>query len=272
MNMAVYTKISPVYQQGLKAWAQVDGSVSDLSTRSSAAALAAGATADNLAHPEIVHNIIASTSHTVALRGPSYADLFPKKAQAIDRNRVDRGYQVYMAHCNACHGHPDRKTGAWVQGKRQGEVVPYQDIGTDPERVVFRHNERIADAIYRLFPKDHPFSFPREVLRTTGGYISGPIDSAFSRAPYLHNASILTLAELINLTPRRALFYRGRNLYDPQDLGYKSPESPTSSVYFPFDTSQRGNSNKGHDYPWPYQGTGWNEQNLIDLLEYLKTV
>ena len=110
------------------------------------------------------------------------------------------------------------------------------------------------------------------MLRTTGGYITGPIDSAFSRAPYLHNASVLTLAELINLKPRRNFFYRGRNLYDTRDLGYKSPGSPDTSVYFPFDTSLRGNSNKGHDYPWPYKAAEWNEQDLVDLLEYLKTI
>lgn len=271
-NMSVYTKISSIYQQGLKAWAQVDGSVSDLRTRSSSAALAAGATADNLAHPEIVHNVIASTSHTVTLRGPSYSDLFPDEARAIDPERVTRGQQVFMAHCDSCHGHPNAETGAWIRGEHQGEVVPHQDIGTDPERVVFRHNERIAEAIYELFPEDHPFSFPKEVLRTTGGYINGPIDSAFSRAPYLHNASVLTLAELINLKPRRTLFYRGRNLYDPRDLGYQSPDTPNTDVYFPFDTSLRGNSNRGHDYPWPYRDEGWNEQDLLDLLEYLKTV
>jgi len=271
-NMAVYTKISSIYQQGLKTWAQVDGSVSDLRTRSSAAALAAGATADNLAHPEVVHNIIASTSYTITLPGPSYADLFPEHAQAIDPRSVARGREVYMAHCNSCHGHPDSETGAWIAGKRQGEVVPYQKIHTDPERVTFRHNERIAEAIYRLFPKNHPFNFPKGTLRTTGGYISSPIDSAFSRAPYLHNASVLTLAELINLKPRRDYFYRGRNLYDPDDLGYRSPQSGNSRVYFPFDTSLRGNSNSGHDFPWTYRGPGWNEQDLIDLLEYLKTV
>jgi len=271
-TMAVYTKISTIYQQGQKEWAQVDGSVSDLGTRSAAAALAAGATPHNLAHPEIVHNVIASTSYTVGLRGPSYADLFPRDAEAIDPESVTRGRQVYLAHCDSCHGHPDPETGAWIRGERQGEVVPHQDIGTDPERVVFRHNERIPEAISRLFPKDHPFSVQEGVLRTTGGYIAAPIDSVFSRAPYLHNASVLTLAELINLKPRRGFFYRGRNLYDTQDLGYKSPESPDASVYFLFDTSQRGNSNKGHDYPWPYRSEGWNEQDLIDLLEYLKTV
>ena len=271
-NMAVYTKITAIYQQGLKPWAQVDGSVSSLAARSSAAALAAGATVHNLVVPEIAHNIISATAYTVALRGPSYAKLFPEVTQTIDVKSVARGEQVYRTHCDSCHGHPQPDTGVWIAGERQGEIVSYQEIGTDPERVTFRHNERIADTIHKVFPEDHPFHFPREVLRTTGGYINGPIDSAFLRAPYLHNASILTMAELINLKPRRQFFYRGRNEYDPKDLGYISPEKPNSVVYFRFDTTQRGNSNQGHDYPWRYQDVGWNREDLEDLLEYLKTL
>jgi mono/diheme cytochrome c family protein len=271
-NMSVYTKISTVYQQGLKKWAQVDGSVGDLDTRSSSAALAAGATVHNLAVPEIVHNVKSSTYYTIDLRGPSYDEVFPEAAAAIDFDSVSLGEQVYMEHCEACHGHPDSETETWIAGARQGEVVSHEEIGTDPERVVFRHNERIPDVVRGLFPENHPFSVPEGNLRTTGGYINNPLDSAFLRAPYLHNASILTLAELINLKPRRTVFYRGRNVYDAQNLGYTSPETPNNAVYFRFDTTIRGNSNKGHDYPWSYQGPGWDEEKLKHLLEYLKTL
>ena len=271
-KMSVYTKVSTVYRQGLKTWAQVDGSVGDLDTRSSTAALAAGATIHNLAVPEIVHNVKASTNFTINLRGPSYAELFPEEAAAIDPNSVALGKAVYMEHCEACHGHPNPDTGNWVAGKRQDEVIAVAEIGTDPERVTFRHNERIPETLRALFPKDHPFYIPEGNLRTTGGYINNPLDSAFARAPYLHNASVLTLAELINLKPRRNLFYRGRNSYDTQNLGYTSPEKPNNTVYFPFDTTMSGNSNQGHDYPWAYQGPGWDEQALTHLLEYLKTL
>jgi hypothetical protein len=56
------------------------------------------------------------------------------------------------------------------------------------------------------------------------GYVNAPMDGMFLRAPYLHNASVLTLAELINLKKRRDVFYRGHNGYDPIDVGYRSPE------------------------------------------------
>lgn len=68
-TVAVYTKIAPIYQQRLKTWAQVDGSVDDLSVRSSQAALAAGATVDNLAVPEITHNVRSASQHTIDLQG-----------------------------------------------------------------------------------------------------------------------------------------------------------------------------------------------------------
>ena len=83
---------------------------------------------------------------------------------------------------------------------------------------------------------------------------------------------MLTLAELINLKPRRAVFYRGANIYDPVDVGLSTPEQPETSVYYKFDTSMRGNSNRGHDFPWAYQGPGWNQGALEDLLEFLKTL
>jgi hypothetical protein len=98
------------------------------------------------------------------------------------------------------------------------------------------------------------------------------LESVYARAPYLHNGSVNTLAELINLKPRRTLFYRGDNLYDPKDVGLVAPEQPDAKRYFRFDTAQFGNSNRGHDYPWAYKGAGWNEQDLVDLLEYLKTI
>jgi hypothetical protein len=278
-----------VYQEQLREWSQFDGSIRDLNARSALAAFAAGATADNLAIPEIANNIRQASEYTRTLRGPTYGEIFPE--HPLDADKVRRGKTVYMGigpdatsgvtgeqvklTCNACHGHPEN--GTWVAGELQGEVIPWEQINTDPERVTYRYYERIPDKLAELFPAKHPFEFRREDLRpgpegTTRGYVNAPIDSAFSRAPYLHNASIMTLAELINLKPRRIVFYRGRNSYDPVDVGLSSPDRPDSVHYFRLDTSLRGNSNKGHDYPWPYGSPKWNKEQLEDLLEYLKTL
>ncbi|MBV9946516.1 MAG: hypothetical protein JOZ69_06690, partial [Myxococcales bacterium] len=99
-----------------------------------------------------------------------------------------------------------------------------------------------------------------------------PIHSAFSHAPFLHNGSVLTLAELINLRPRRDVFYRGRNNYDPVAAGLAASAEPDAKRYYRFDTHRQGNSNAGHDYPWSYRGPGWDASELEDLLAYLKTI
>jgi RoxA-like, cytochrome c-like len=287
-SMSVYTKIATVYQEQLREWSQFDGSIRDLNARSALAAFAAGATEDNLAIPEITNNVKQASEYTRTLRGPAYGQVFPERP--LDPEKVRRGKAVYMEagpeaavgtggkqvklSCNACHGHPEN--GAWIAGELQGAIIPWQQINTDPQRVTYRYYEDIPDKLVAFFPANHPFEFKREDIRpgpagTTKGYINAPIDSVFSRAPYLHNASVLTLAELINLKPRRAVFYRGRNSYDPVDVGLSSPDHPDAVHYFRLDTSLIGNSNKGHDYPWPYNSPKWNRKQLEDLLEYLKT-
>jgi hypothetical protein len=122
---------------------------------------------------------------------------------------------------------------------------------------------------------DHPFHFKREDLRpgpagSIKGYVNAPIDSASCRAPYLHNASVLTLAELINLKPRRTVFYRGREEYDLDNVGLTGADSPDGNHYFRLDTSMRGNFSRGHDYPWKADAAERDPRQLEDLLEYLK--
>ncbi len=102
----------------------------------------------------------------------------------------------------------------------------------------------------------------------------------FSRAPYLHNASVLTLAELVNLEVRKPVFFRGANEYDTTWIGLKSPgekehDANDRKLYYRFDTSSPGNSNKGHDYPWTREEVEKDtkkQDDLKALLEYLKTL
>jgi hypothetical protein len=252
-GMSVYTKIAPVYWEDLEGWSQFDGSIHDLDARSSMAALAAGATVHNLALPDIAANVRESTKYTRTLRGPRYADFFPKLAAALAPAAVERGRGVYRRHCFNYHGDADGR-GSWEIGPDHDLVVAHEAIGTDPYRVTFRYFEELPDRLHALFPDSHPFHFRREDLRPgpagqARGYVNKPMHSMFSRAPYLHNASVLTLAELINLEPRRLVFYRGDNFYDPERAGLASPDRPDSRHYFEFDTRLPGNSNAGHDYP-----------------------
>jgi hypothetical protein len=269
-----YCKLPALYEQKDRDWGQFDGSVKNRLTRSVLAAIAIGATMQNLSIPEISNNVEQSIDFTLDLKGPKFTDVFPD--QKLDPQKVARGQLVYAAHCDSCHGHPG-PDGNWVRGTQQDTVFPAQAIGTDAERVSFRYYDILADQLVDSFPPKQPLRPNRADLRPgpmgdTRGYIAVPIVAPFTHTPYLHNGSIPTLAELIDLKPRPDVFFRGDNLYDPVDAGLIAPSQPDARRYFRFDTSIPGNSNKGHDYPWAYHGPGWNEASLQDLLEYLKTI
>lgn len=277
-DMAVYTKIATVFSQDLRPRAQVDGTIANLYARSSLAALAAGATVENMRHPEIAHNIRAASDYTRTLRAPRFAQMFPDHAPR-NQGRLARGREVYRTHCFGCHGDRDESETGWSNGPQTNQVTPTAVIGTDPARVMFRHYGSVPERLFRLFDQHHPFHFAREEIWpqrgeeqnvAIRGYLNAPLDGVFLRAPFLHNASVLTLAELINVKPRRAVFFRGQNLYDPLDIGLVSPDKPDSKRYFRFDTAQGGNSNRGHDYPWAYGDPQRNIADLEALLDYLK--
>jgi hypothetical protein len=283
-----YSKIPCVYWESRREWGQFDGGIHDFHARSAMAAMSSGATVDNMALPEIRDNIIRATDYTMTLAGPSFEKTFGIKP---DPARVARGREVYNAYCAGCHGAPGATSEEWKRGKDLGVVFKPEAIGTDPERVRYRHADELADKVYAHFPEGNPFHFDRNDLRplppgapgypSVAGYISHPLEGLFSRAPYLHNASVPTLAELINLERRRDVFYRGNNVYDVERVGLVVPDKPDGRRYFRYDATVRGNSNRGHDYPWPYPDGGWNRSNpehakkmgaLTDLLEYLKTL
>ena len=195
-DMAVYTKISAVFHQDRRKWAQVDGSISDLDVRSSVAAYAAGATVQNMALKDVENNIRQASEYTRKLGAPGFFEVFPDHDS--DAESVQRGSLVYKEHCHSCHGSPSATRG-WIAGDRMGEIVPYTEIGTDAERVTFKGFEAVPDLIHAAYPKHHPFHFSRDEIRpapgdSTRGYINAPIEHAYVRAPYLHNASVLTLA------------------------------------------------------------------------------
>jgi hypothetical protein len=292
--MKVYTKIAALYLERQDEWGQFDGSVHGLYLRSAGAALAAGATAQNMSLCEISHNIRWASDYIATLDPPQWTGVFPDKP--IDVERAQKGKDSYIRHCDSCHGHPEddqwavRKkreavSRAWVPGERDGIMEPLEKIKTDPERVTFRGFEEIPERLSEYFPRNHPFYIPRDQLRpkhrdnpdepVERAYINKRMHGMFSRAPFLHNASVLTLAELINLQPRRAAFYRGWNTYDPEWVGLAAPEKSDSKHYFRFDTATPGNSNKGHDYPWPRSEVEHDQRKkdeLKGLLEYLKTL
>lgn len=93
-------------------------------------------------------------------------------------------------------------------------------------------------------------------------YKARPLNGVWSTAPYLHNGSVPTLAELLKPPAERVATFRlGSRNFDPDRVGFEDAGD------FVFDTTAVGNSNQGHTY-----GTELPEGDKRALVEYLKSL
>ena len=187
----------------------------------------------------------------------------PKYPYAVDAALAARGAAVYQRECLSCHGDHQFRDGV-LAGARLGKVEPIERIATDRHRLdsytpVFAANQ------YSLFP-DSPYRFKRFVK--TDGYANHPLDGIWARAPYLHNGSVPSLWDLLQLPQERpVVFYRGYDVFDPVNVGFvSSVASADGRVFFRYDTAIPGNGNGGHLY-----GMALPADDKRAIVEYLKT-
>lgn len=182
----------------------------------------------------------------------------------IDNALAEKGRPVYAQYCADCHG----KSGTDFSGSRVGHVEPLEKIGTDRWRLD-SYTRDLAVNQGNLYTGDERYRFKR--FRKTYGYANMPLDGIWLRAPYLHNGSVPTLRDLLEPSSNRpAQFYRGNDLYDPNEMGFVTSQSMAlGRPLFLFDVNVDGNGNAGHE---GYQyGTELNNDQKDALVEFLKT-
>ncbi|MFP5506847.1 MAG: hypothetical protein ACLGH6_11670, partial [Gammaproteobacteria bacterium] len=173
----------------------------------------------------------------------------------VDTARAAHGRTLFNAHCAVCHA-----------SARTGTVVPLDEVGTDRGRIdtwgkaAAVEANRVVGAmgIERKGLVEEPLS----------GYVAQFLDGIWLRAPYLHNGSVPTLADL--LTPaaeRPQSFWRGYDVYDPDRVGFIVQGAAAERAGTHYDTTLRGNGNQGHEF-----GTALPDADKAALLEYLKTL
>jgi Cytochrome c len=192
----------------------------------------------------------------------------PPYPRAIDATLAARGQTVFSQECAKCHGtHPNGEP-----PKYEEKIVPLAKIGTDPDRL-----RAVTDALIEA--RSHG-DFARVVhLERTDGYVPPPLIGIWCRGPYLHNASVPTLSDLLRPVEERPVrFYNGGDTgYDLDRIGLSYEEEKTadgrrvgrrgSSKQFLFDSKGAGNSNVGHEF-----GVDLPVEDRRGLLEYLKTL
>jgi hypothetical protein len=102
-----------------------------------------------------------------------------------------------------------------------------------------------------------------QTTKSSVGYKARPLNGVWATAPYLHNGSVPTLAELLKpATQRKSQFRIGSLEFDPVNVGFQEDSNAPL-----FDAMVAGNSNAGHDY-----SGALNDGDRAALLEYLKSL
>ncbi len=203
------------------------------------------------------------------------APRFPR-FDSLDQESVTRGKNVYDRRCAACHGTfaAESNTNRFALVSYPGRSVDPTDLMTDPLRIEYRINydDEVPDYI-------------RAQYRKTGRYVAPALVGIWSRAPYLHNASVPTLAQLLDSTTRITRYGikpmpESPDNFDfdkvgwlPQDLsGFDDAalavlrrNEPNLRIYDP--SAHLGMSNAGHTY-----GDSLLLHERRDLLEFLKAL
>lgn len=185
----------------------------------------------------------------------------PDYPYPVNDDLAAQGQPVFENNCASCHA---------FDGPGVGTVTPIAEIGTDPGRLN-SYTYEFASNQYTLFAgityqgEDQRFTH----FRKTNGYANHPLDGLWLRSPYLHNGSVPTLKDLLDPPEQRpAKFYRGNDVYDPEEVGFVADvAADNGSQFFEYDTSLPGNGKEGHLY-----GTTLSKSDKTALIEYLKTL
>jgi mono/diheme cytochrome c family protein len=250
-----------IFNQGPRAGMHLhwDGNNTSLAERNLSAAMGAGVTPDS-----VEHDIIERVAEWLKTLRP------PPSPYRPSPDAVARGRDVFKSECQGCHGYQDAK-GYAFSGETLGQVEPNDKLGADPARLdSYTQEFRDYQVAHFFAGTEHQF----KEFKKTNGYANLPLDGLWLRAPYLHNGSVPTLADLLNAPEQRSVaFMRGADTLDPERGGFAAPpcapsSAPTSTPAgrFCYDTRQPGNQNGGHLY-----GVNLPADKKSDLLAYLLT-
>jgi len=174
---------------------------------------------------------------------------------AVDAALASAGAATYAASCAQCHD---------ANGARASSAIPIAEIGTDPGRAE-AWTAGSAEA-FNAFGEGHPWQFA-SFRKPSSGYVAPRLDGVWLNAPYLHNGSVPTMSDLLEIpTNRPARFWRGYDVYDQARVGFISDGAEARRLGTLFEATQPGNGNGGHTY-----GTTLSADEKRALLEYLKT-
>lgn len=203
-------------------------------------------------------------AYIASIEAPSYPFM-------IDEELAAQGQAVFERDCSCCHGTyaDDPSVESYPN-----LLLPVDVVGTDPLLAVEAHERPFAGWFNESWYGDIG-------QLTTGdpfpGYVAPPLDGIWASAPYLHNASVPTLALVLDSTQRPQ--YWRREDYDSTnfdedavgwpwiELPYGQDGAPDDERKHVYDTTLIGHWNTGHPF-----GDHLDALERRAVLEYLKTL
>jgi mono/diheme cytochrome c family protein len=179
----------------------------------------------------------------------------PKYPFPIKQDLANAGKEVFDKNCARCHA-----------SERTGTRILIEEVGTDEERLRTWSKQAAIESnkVVRSFGIERRGLVENE----PSGYIAAFLDGIWLRAPYLHNGSIPTLRDLLKpAVDRPSVFYRGYDVYDPENVGFVSAGPEAQRIGTKYDVSERASGNKGHEF-----GVELSASEKDALIEYLKSL
>jgi len=210
-------------------------------------------------HPDKALSSLPDAEAIMAFLSGYHAQRFPG---TINRAAAERGRLIYERHCAACHGSYDTN----LEAPKLTSFPNWRgDVGTDNLRAS-NFDGPLAAAVAKS-----PY---RDIIavRRGRGYVAPALSGLWASAPYLHNGSVPTLADLLTPASRPHRFMVGGHMLDFERVGLQlEADGSYPSGYRPFsapawiDTTALGRGAGGHR-----QGETLSAADKRALIEYLK--
>ena len=219
----------------------------------------------------------------------------PKWPWQVDYGKARRGSTIFASNCASCHGvqpgqarppvydtwatpvhdvgtdtryHNTLSRVAPVSGLLAGMQFEGQVVGATNQPSLYLTKVLNSSALYQRFP-NIDLSIPGPGV-VANAYESRVLHGIWAAAPYLHNGSVPTLAELLKPPAERVTSFQVGPNYDIVNVGLAATQPGGSATVFTATDGSgtnlgSGNSNAGHDF-----GTWLPASDKEALIEYLK--
>ncbi|MEZ4381379.1 MAG: hypothetical protein R3A79_08510 [Nannocystaceae bacterium] len=192
----------------------------------------------------------------------------------VDQELAATGEGIFECACAGCHGTYDDDPALETFPNL---LIPLDVIGTDPTLAELAASDDLGGPFIDWYNSSWYGMITQLIVGDPFvGYTAPPLDGIWATAPYMHNASVPTLEQVLDSTSRpkhwRRVDYDSTN-YDRDALGWPweatgpQMDAPLLQRRHIYDTTFVGYGNGGHRF-----GDHLTGEERAAVLEYLKTI